>query len=147
MSASRQRAALRHHAAAVLGDHRQRALRQIAEIVGEIGIGAVDDRLMAVAAVLAERHFAQEEIADLVEAVVLDHGERVDDVADRLRHLLAAVEQEAMREHALRQLDAGRHQEGRPIDRMEADDILADDVRSPASSAISRISCRDSRRR
>ena len=74
----RKRARLRHHAAAVLGDHRQRALRQIAEIVGEIGVDAVDDRLMAVAAVLAERHFAQEEVAHLVEAVVLDERERVD---------------------------------------------------------------------
>ncbi len=99
----RQRRRGRHHAVAVLGDHRQRALREVAEIVGEVGIDAVDDRLVAVAAVLAERHLAQEEVAHLVEAVVLDQREGIDDVADRLRHLLPAVEQEAVGEDALRQ--------------------------------------------
>ena len=59
---------------------------------------------------------------------MLDHREGIDDIADRLRHLLAAVEQEAVREDALRQLDAGRHQEGRPVDGVEADDVLADDM-------------------
>ena len=63
-------ARLRQHAVEVLGDHRQRALRQVAEIVGEIGVDAVDDRLVAVVAVLAERHLAQEEVAHLVDAVV-----------------------------------------------------------------------------
>jgi hypothetical protein len=33
-------------------------LRQVAEIIGEIGIDAVDNRLDAVIAVLAERNFA-----------------------------------------------------------------------------------------
>ena len=54
--------------------------------------------------------------------------ERIDHVADRLRHLLAPVEQEAVAEDALGQRQLRRHQEGRPIDRVEADDILADDV-------------------
>ena len=109
-------------------DHRQRALRQIAEIVGEIGIDAGDDRLVAVIAVLPERHLAQEEIAQRIDAVGVGERERIDHVADRLRHLLAAVEQEAVAEDAARHRDAGRHQEGRPVDRVEAHDVLADDV-------------------
>ncbi len=121
-----ERAGLRQHAAQLLVDHGQRALRQIAEIVGEVGVDAVDDRLVAVVAVLAERHLAQEEIAELIDAVGVGHRERIDHVADRLRHFLAAVEQEAVREDAARHLDAGRHQERRPIDRVEAHDILAD---------------------
>ena len=40
-SAARERAGRRHRAAAILGDHRQRALRQIAEIIGEIGVDAL----------------------------------------------------------------------------------------------------------
>ena len=59
----------RQHAAERLSHHRQRALRQIAEIVGEIGIDAVDDRLVIVIAVLAERHFAQKEIAQRIDAI------------------------------------------------------------------------------
>jgi hypothetical protein len=65
----REGARLRHPALAVLGDHRQRTLREIAEIVGEIGVDALDDRLVAVVAVLPERHFAQEEVAHLIDAV------------------------------------------------------------------------------
>ena len=67
-------APVRHRAAAVLGDHRQRALREIAEVVGEIGVDALDDRLVRIVAVLAERHLAQEEIAQLVDAVVGDRA-------------------------------------------------------------------------
>ena len=111
-----ERAGLRQHAAELLADHRQRALRQVAEIVGEVGIDAVDDRLVAVVAVLAERHLAQEEIAQLIDAIGVGQRERVDHVADRLRHLLAAVEQEAVREDAARHLDA-RPTSGRPANR------------------------------
>ncbi len=60
---------VRQHAAELLADHRQRALRQVAEVVGEVRVDAVDDRLVAVVAVLAERHLAQEEIAELIDAV------------------------------------------------------------------------------
>ena len=91
-----ERARLRQHAAELLADHGQRALRQIAEIVGEVGIDAVDDRLVAVVAVLPERHFAQEEIAQRIDAIGVGERERIDHVADRLRHLLPAVEQEAV---------------------------------------------------
>ena len=88
----------------------------------------VDDRLVAVVAVLSERHLAQEEVAQRIDAVGIGERERVDDVADRLRHLFAAVEQEAVAEDRARHRDAGRHQEGRPVDRVEAHDVLADDV-------------------
>ena len=102
-----ERARLRHDATELLADHRQRALRQVAEVVGEIGIDARDDRFVVVVAVLAERHLAQEEVAHLVDAVLIRKVERIDDVADRLRHLLAAVEQEAVRINPLRQRNAG----------------------------------------
>ncbi len=47
----------------VLGDHRQRALHQIAEAVRQFGVAAVDDRLGRVAAVLSEGDFAHQEVA------------------------------------------------------------------------------------
>src|SRR5690606_40107218 len=83
---------------------------------------------MAIAAVLAERHFAQEEIAHGIEPVMPDHGKGVDDIANRLRHLLAAVEEEPVAEYTLGQSQSRRHQEGRPVDRVKADIILSDDV-------------------
>ena len=148
MSLSRELAGLRQHAAELLGDHRQRALRQIAEIVGEIGIDARDDGLVVVVAVLPERHLAQEEIAHLIDAVLIGEIEGIDDVADRLRHLLAAVEQEAVRIDPLLHGNARRHQERRPVHRVEADDVLADDVHvgRPVAPVRSR-SRRGSRRR
>src|SRR5690606_15268182 len=50
------------------------------------------------------------------------------DIAHRLGHFLTAVEYEAVAEHALWQLNAGRQEEGRPVDRMEAHYVLAYDV-------------------
>ena len=83
---------------------------------------------MAVIAVLAERHFAQQKIAQRIDAIRVGERKRVDHVADRFRHFLAAVEQKAMGKNAPRHLDPGRHQERRPIHRMKAHDVLADDV-------------------
>ena len=130
-----------------LRDDRQRALRQVAEIVGEVGIDARHDGVVAVIAVLAERHLAQQEIAQRIDPVGVGKGEGIDDVADRLRHLLAAVEQEAVAEDVARHVDAGRHQEGRPIDRVEAHDVLADHVQvgRPVAPESGRSRCRDSR--
>ena len=112
----------------MLGDHRQRALREVAEIVGEIGIDARDNGLVVVVAVLPERHLAQEEIAHLIDTVLIGQVEGIDDVADRLRHLLAPAEQEAVRIDPFLHGNARRHQKCRPIHRVEADDVLADDV-------------------
>ena len=122
-------APVRHDAHAVFRDHRQRALRQVAEVVGQIRVDPLHDRLVRVIAVLSEGDLAQEEIADLVDAVGRDQARGIDDVADRFRHLLAAVEQESVHDDLPRQFDPRRHQKGRPIDGMEARDVLADHVR------------------
>ena len=112
----------------IFGNHRQRALRQIAEIIGEIGIDPRDNRFMRIVAVLPERDFTQEEITQLVDPVMRGQRERIDHIADRFGHFLAAVEQESMAEHAFRQRQTGRHQKGRPIDGVEPHDILADNM-------------------
>ncbi len=112
----------------ILRDEAQGALGEIAEAIAELGIGALDDRFGAVAAVIAETDLGEQEIAQLVDAVALRPVERIDDVAERFRHLGAAIEQEAVAEHGPGQREARAHQEGGPIDGVEADDILADDV-------------------
>ena len=50
----------------------------MAQVVGQIRIDAVGDRFRAVVAILPERHLAQEEVAELIEAVGLHEVERVD---------------------------------------------------------------------
>ena len=84
---------------------------------------------MRIIAVLSERHFAQEEVAQLVGAVMFGQGERIDYVADRLRHFLSAIEEKTMNDDLPRHGDFRRHEKGRPIDRVEPRDILADHMR------------------
>ncbi len=139
----------RNLAFAVLGNHRQRALCKIAQIVGKIGIGAIDDRIMAVAAILTKWYFTHQEVAQLIKTVTLYQFKRIDDVAKRLRHLFTAVEQEAMRKHALWQRNSRRHQECWPVDCMEPRNVLTDDMSigrpvAPLFIGCIRISnCRD----
>ena len=123
-----ERALGRHLAAAVLGHDRQHALAEIAVGVGEIAVQAADQGALLEVAVVAERHLAQQEVAHRVEPVGRHQLDRIDDVAERLGDLLAFVGPPAMREHALRRREAGRHQEGRPEHAVEADDVLADHV-------------------
>ena len=98
-----------HHSAAVLGNHGQGALGEVAEIVGEIGVDACDDRLVRVVAILPERNLAEKKVADRIDTV--DRGElrRIDHVAGRFRHLLPAIEQEAVHDDLPGQRQVRRH--------------------------------------
>ena len=135
----RELTVLGHPPLAILGDHRERALGEVAKPVREIGRVARDDRLVAVIAVAAEGHLAQHEVAQGIDAVGGDEVERVDDVAERLRHLLAPRQQEAVPKHAFGERQPSRHQEGRPVDRVEANDVLADDVKIHRPEFLARI--------
>ena len=119
----------RHRAVEIAVDHGCDALDQVAEIVGEVAVDAVHHGAVREVAVIAERNLAQQEVAHLVEPVALDHVERIDDVADRFRDLLALVGPPSVREDPLGRIDARAHQEGRPVDRVEAQDILAHHVK------------------
>ena len=123
----------RNHAAAILIDHRQRAAGQVAEAVGEIGIVAADQRVVAEAAVLAEDHFAQQEVAQRVGAEHFVDGRGAHDVAARFAHFVVFKQQPAVRENAFGQRQAGGHQKRGPVHGVEADDFFADQmqVRGP----------------
>ena len=54
---------------------------------------------------------------------------RVEHIALGLGHLPVAHQQPGMSEYLLRKRLAQRHQEDRPVDRMEANDILADQMK------------------
>ena len=84
-------------------DHGQRAAGEVAEAVGEVGVVAADQRVVAEAAVLPEDDFAQQEIAQGVRAHHLADRLGADDVAARLAHLVVLEQQPAVREDALRQ--------------------------------------------
>ena len=115
-----------HPGVEVLIHHRQRTLRQVAQLVGQIGVDPADDPVFAVTAILAERHLTQEEVANLVHPEALHQGDRVDDIANGLAHLLAPVVEESVREDPARQRDSRRHQESRPVHGVKPDDVLTD---------------------
>ena len=111
-----------------LRDHGQRALRQVAEVVGQIGVDAADDRLVRVVAVLAERHLAQEEVAQRVDAVGSASANGSMTLPTDFDIFSPRLNRKPWTKTRLRQRQSRRHQECRPVDRVEADDVLADDV-------------------
>src|SRR5581483_9993178 len=115
-------------AAAIALDHRRGARHEVAEIVREVGVEPLLERLGRDRRVLLERGLAQHEIARRVDAPFLGRRDRIDHVAARLREPLSPVLEEAVDEHLPRQLDARGHQHRRPVDAVEAADVLADDV-------------------
>ncbi len=114
--------------AAVLGDHGQGTLGEVAEVVCQVGVDAVDDGLFGVGAVLTEGHFTHEEESYGVHTERVDKVCGVDNVTDGLGHLLAVDEQEAVVEDALGQFDSGGPQECVPVDGVESGDVLTDEV-------------------
>ena len=79
-------------------------------------------------AVLREGDFMQHVIAHGVHPEPADEVVGVNDVAERLGHFAVADQQPWVPEHLLGQRFAECHQEDRPIDGMETDNILADQV-------------------
>ena len=62
--------------------------------------------------------------AHLVASILFDEGGGVDHVANRFGHLLAVGRPPAVRKEALRQRQAGSHQEGGPVDGVKTEDVL-----------------------
>src|SRR3546814_773481 len=122
----------------ILENHRQAALREIAEAVREIGVRGAYDRLGRIASILPEADFAEQIIAQRIDAELLGERHRIDDIAERLRHLFPAVQEEAVAEHLFRQRQFRTHQEGWPVNRMKTNDILADhmDIRRPEFAEV-----------
>ncbi len=113
-----------HHAVPVPADHADHPVEQVAELVGQfLGVAGLE-ALGGERAVLAEAHLARQVVAQRVDAVPLDEREGVDHVAGGLAHLLAALEDVAVDHQPPGQLEAGRHQHGRPDDRVELEDVL-----------------------
>ncbi len=115
-------------AAALGADHGRDPRRQVAEVVGEVGVVAGDEAFVGEVAVLAVRGVGEDVVPEPVDADRVHEVERLDDVAGRLAHLLAAAQQPAADGPAPWRLDAGRHQHRRPVHAVVADDVLADQV-------------------
>ena len=130
--------------------HRADAVHQVAQIVRQIRVEPAQEGALGEIAVLPERHIPQQEIPVDVRSVRLafqhlaeDHR-WVHDVAERLRHLLLADLPPSMGKDHLRHLrirEAEHVQDDGPVDRVVAQDILADElhVRRPEAGKSLRI--------
>ena len=110
-------------------NHRDRSTDEVAEIVGEIRVEPREHRLVREARVLTERHLAHHEVAEAVQPEDLGVILVARNVAERLRHLRAAHQPEAVRDDPTRHRQASGHQKRRPVERVLAHDLLADEVR------------------
>ena len=70
----------------------------------------------------------QYEVTCCVHTEQIHHVIRIDDIAFGLTHLVATLEQPRMSKYLLRQWQIECHQENRPIDRMETNDIFTDQM-------------------
>ena len=118
----------RPDAVALAAHHRGHPGQEVAEVVGQVGVVARHHRLVREVAVGPEGEVGQEVVAEAVHPEVGDEVGRGDLVQARLRHLLAADEEEAVDVDLLGRGQAGRQQHRRPVDAVEAEDVLADHV-------------------
>jgi hypothetical protein len=82
-------------------DHGQGAAQQIADPVGQVAVDAGHERGAGKVAVLAERHFPEQEVSKGVGAELVHHFIRIDHVAAALRHLFTVHRPPAVREDGL----------------------------------------------
>ena len=101
---------------AIAADHGQRAAGEIAQAVGEVAVVAREQGVVAEIAVLAERHVAQQVVAQRIDADGARDRLGVGDVAFGFAHLLLIEKQPAVRENTLRQRLLARPSE-RPASR------------------------------
>ena len=114
--------------------HRAGAVQQVADGVGQVVVDQIAEPLLLKVAFLAEGDVPQEVPTDRVTAAALEQLGGVQDVAQGLAHLLAFPGQEAVAKDLGGKGQARREQHGGPVDGMETEDVLADDMdrRRPA---------------
>ncbi len=76
------RARRRHHAASVAANHRDDAVEEVAQLIGQIPIVRADETLQTEVAILGRPNLAQQVIAQRVRPIALHECSGVEYVAD-----------------------------------------------------------------
>ena len=108
--------------------HGDGAVDQIAQIVREIGVVPTDDRLVGYRSVVVVGHFREGIVAHAVHGEALCEVIGVDHVAAGLGHFVRTEIEPGVTDYGFRKLKTERHEEDRPVYRVETDDVLSDDV-------------------
>ena len=109
-------------------DHGDRPAHQIAQVVGQVGVDPGQHRLQRELAVIAEGHLPHQEIAHRVAGIPAAQHHRIHHVAHGLAHLLPVDDQPAVPENLLGQRESQRVEHDGPVDRVETDDLLPDQM-------------------
>ena len=117
-----------HDAFEVFVHHVDDAADEVAVAIGEVAVIALEECVEGEIAVLAEGDFAEEEIAQSIGAQNFLDRFGADNVAAGFGHLALIKEQPAVGAHGARYGNARGHEEGGPVDAMEAADLFADEV-------------------
>src|SRR5438445_11894206 len=96
--------------------------------MGEIAVVAREQRFVAEISVLAEGDVAEQVISQRIDADGASDRLGVSDVTFGFAHLLLLKEEPAVGENGFWKRLLRSQEEGRPIDAMEADDFLADQM-------------------
>src|SRR3546814_2849455 len=90
---------IRQFPTAVLDEQRKDTLGKVTEAVRQFGIGPCYNGFVAIAPILSEGDFPEQEIAQLIDAERCRQFKRIRDIADRFRHFFSSVEEKAVAEH------------------------------------------------
>ena len=103
---------------------------QVAQVIGQIRVVALDQKLFPNGRVLAVHRVLQQVVAHGVGAVFFRHFKGINDVAQALAHLLLIIVslQEAADIEVLIQRHPSRFEHGRPKHRVGLENVLADQV-------------------
>ena len=105
--------------------HRRGAIQQVADRICQIVVDQISEALLLEITVLAEGNVAQQVPAHRIAATTLQQHIRIKHIAKGLAHLLAFAGQEAVAKYALWQRQPCGQQHRWPINRVEAQDVLA----------------------
>src|SRR4051794_11063666 len=117
-------------------NHRERSTSQIADAIGKIGVVPIDKSLITEAPILTEWNLAPQKVAQRIRADKLVTGphhlrdrSRPYYVSARFTHLAFLNQHPAGCEDFFGQSKLSGHQERGPVDSVESQDILPDQVK------------------
>ena len=115
---------------AVTPRHADRAIDQIAQVVGQIGIVTRLEPFLVEIGILAGGDVAHQVVTQSVRAVAVGQGIGINHIARALAHLGTAEIPPSVNEQLRHDLDSGRLQHDRPVDAVSRDEnVFADDMR------------------
>ena len=112
----------------IFAAHSNQSVEQVPQIIAEVGIDTVDQGLLAEVAISTEGNFPEHKVAEIIQTIGIGHLFGVDDITLGFAHLGTVSRPPPMRGDMLGHRQIETHQKCRPVDRMKAEDILADQM-------------------